>query len=103
MGHVLLRTDVLQHLFGRLRADFKNKLEYDKWSCVCRTWQQAENQWCAFAEAIVEDFKMRGHTPNKKEFMKDGGIQVMQTVLAKYSDNPVVREFTSAALDNMRT
>jgi len=23
----------------------------------------------------------------------------METVLAKYSDNPVVREFTSAALD----
>jgi len=35
--------------------------------------------------------------------MKDGGMQVMETVLAKYSDNPVVREFTSAALDNMRS
>ena len=43
------------------------------------------------------------NTSNKKEFMKDGGMQVMETILAKYSDNPVVREFTSAALDNMRT
>jgi len=40
---------------------------------------------------------------NKKELVKKGGMQVMETVLAKYSDNPVVREFISAALDNMRS
>jgi len=38
------------------------------------------------------------------KFQKQAGksiqvMQVMETVLAKYSDNPVVREFTSAALD----
>jgi len=57
--HVLLRQDVLQHLFGGLCADFKNKLEYEKWSCVCKTWRQAHVQWCAFAYAIVEDFKLQ--------------------------------------------
>jgi len=57
--HVLLRQDVLQHLFGGLRADFKNKLESEKWSCVCKTWCRAHVQWCVFAEAIVEDFKMQ--------------------------------------------
>jgi len=57
--HVLLRQDVLQHLFGGLRADFENKLEYKKWSCVCKTWCRAHVQWCVFADAIVEDFKMQ--------------------------------------------
>jgi len=57
--HVLLRQDVLQHLFGRLSANFKNTLEYKKWSCVCRTWFQAERLWCAFAIEIIDDFKMQ--------------------------------------------
>jgi len=42
-----------------LSADFKNTLEYEKWSCVCKAWRQAKMQWCAFAEAIVNDFKMQ--------------------------------------------
>jgi len=57
--HVLLREDVLQHLFGGLRADFKNKLEYKKWSCVCRIWREVHMQWCEFAEEIVLDFKLQ--------------------------------------------
>jgi len=40
---------------------------------------------------------------NKDEFVKDGSLQVMEDVLGKYSDNPVVHGFTSAALNTMRS
>jgi hypothetical protein len=42
------------------------------------------------------------NTSNKRDFVKTGGIQIMENILAKYSENPVVNGFTSDALDSMR-
>jgi hypothetical protein len=57
--NVLLRQDVLQHMFGLLSGDFKNMREYNKWGCVCKTWNLEQLQWGCMVMDIVDNFKMQ--------------------------------------------